>query len=78
MSDKPAWWSVADRPTGRRTWTRLVGKEWDTTLALDDAVRAIHQRVQVLGLMSDTVIVFMTDNGVCVRRASLQREGLRV
>jgi N-acetylglucosamine-6-sulfatase len=62
MSDKPAWWSsltprkVSDANVARR-------KEWDTTLALDDAMKAIHERLQNLGLMSRTVIFFMTDNG---------------
>jgi N-acetylglucosamine-6-sulfatase len=62
MSDKPAWWSslvpraVADSDGARR-------KEWDTTLALDDAVKAIDGRVQDLGLTPNTVLVFMTDNG---------------
>ena len=62
MSDKPAWWSsqtprkVADIDEARR-------KEWDTTLALDDAVKAINQRIESLGLASQTAIFFMTDNG---------------
>jgi len=62
MSDKPAWWSfrmpqlVKDMDAARR-------KEWDTTLALDDAVQAINHRVRDLGLTSRTAIVFMTDNG---------------
>jgi N-acetylglucosamine-6-sulfatase len=62
MSDKPAWWSslvprkLTDIDGARR-------KEWDTTLALDDAVEAINQRIESLGLMSQTVTFFMTDNG---------------
>ena len=62
MSDKPVWWrsqllrQVSNVDTSQR-------KEWDTSLALDDAVKAIQGRVSSLGLMPNTVIIFMTDNG---------------
>jgi hypothetical protein len=62
MGDKPAWWS-SQTPRGTENIDAARRKEWDTTLALDDAVKAIHARLQSLGLMSRTVIFFMTDNG---------------
>jgi N-acetylglucosamine-6-sulfatase len=61
-SDKPAWWAA--RPAARAAnRTAAMRKEWDTLLSVDDAVKAIHQRVQGLGLMSNTVILYMSDNG---------------
>jgi N-acetylglucosamine-6-sulfatase len=61
-SDKPTWW--AGRPLARAgNRAGAMRKEWDTLLAVDDAVEAIHKRIQSLGLMSRTVIIFMTDNG---------------
>src|SRR4051794_7816564 len=62
MSDKPAWWSSLT-PRSAKDIDAARRKQWDTTLALDDAVKAIHERVQKLGLMSQTVIFFVTDNG---------------
>jgi N-acetylglucosamine-6-sulfatase len=61
-SDKPAWWAA--RPHAERG-NRIgpMRKQWDTLLALDEAVEAIHRRVQDLGLMNRTVILYMTDNG---------------
>jgi N-acetylglucosamine-6-sulfatase len=61
-SDKPAWWAA--RPEvqpGNRIGP--MRKQWDTLLALDDAVKAIDERVQELGLTNRTVILYMTDNG---------------
>jgi arylsulfatase A-like enzyme len=62
MSDKPTWWN-SQAPRNVNNIDAARRKEWDTTLALDDAVKAIHERVRNLGLMSRTVIFFMTDNG---------------
>jgi N-acetylglucosamine-6-sulfatase len=62
MSDKPAWWaSLTPRNVSNVDGARR--KEWDTTLALDDAIKAIDERLQGLGLTSQTVTFFMTDNG---------------
>jgi len=61
-SDKPAWWAA--RPEARAAdHAGPMRKEWDTLLSVDDAVKAIHKRVENQGLMSNTVILYMTDNG---------------
>jgi N-acetylglucosamine-6-sulfatase len=61
-SDKPAWW--ASRPQARAAnRTGPMRKEWETLLAVDEAVRALHEKVQKRGVMNNTVIVFTTDNG---------------
>jgi N-acetylglucosamine-6-sulfatase len=62
VTDKPAWWRTT-QPRKVKDADGAHRLEWDTVLALDDAVRAIDNRVQTLGLMPDTIIVFMTDNG---------------
>jgi arylsulfatase A-like enzyme len=61
-SDKPAWW--AERPAvAAKNRIGPMRKEWDTLLSVDDAINAIHGKVQRLGLMRNTVIFFMADNG---------------
>jgi arylsulfatase A-like enzyme len=64
-SDKPAWWAALPPATDRSLQNRIgaMRKEWDTLLAVDDVIEAIHQKVQSLGLMRNTVILFMSDNG---------------
>jgi N-acetylglucosamine-6-sulfatase len=62
VSDKPAWWQDLE-PRKVTSIDNARRKQWDTALALDDAVKAIFQRTKDLGLMRNTVIVFMTDNG---------------
>jgi N-acetylglucosamine-6-sulfatase len=62
VTDKPVWWRTT--PPRKVTDADAVHRrEWDTVLALDDAVRGIHNQVQTLGLMPNTIIMFMTDNG---------------
>jgi N-acetylglucosamine-6-sulfatase len=62
MSDKPAWWRALPlrRPSNLDNARR---KEWATLLSVDDAVRAIVTTLTERGLMKNTVVVFMTDNG---------------
>jgi len=62
MSDKPAWWralaprKMPDIDNARR-------KQYASLLAVDDAVKAIFGTLRAKGLLSNTVIFFMTDNG---------------
>lgn len=62
VSDKPTWWQALE-PRNVNSIDNARRKQWDTALALDDAVKAIFDRTQDLGLMRNTVVVFMTDNG---------------
>ena len=62
LSDKPAWWSGLPfrkdentRPAQRR--------EWETLLAVDEAVSRIVGTLEAHRLMKNTVIVYMSDNG---------------
>jgi N-acetylglucosamine-6-sulfatase len=65
MSDKPAWWrklalrKVADIDGARR-------KEYASLLAVDDAVKSIFDTLRSEGLLNNTVVFFMTDNGVAL------------
>jgi N-acetylglucosamine-6-sulfatase len=62
MSDKPAWWRTQPlQNPGNDDEARR--KQYDTLLAVDDAVRAIVRALDQKRLMTDTVIIFMTDNG---------------
>jgi arylsulfatase A-like enzyme len=62
MSDKPVWWrslplrSPKNLDNARR-------REYATLLSVDDAVRRIVGILGDNGLMRNTVIIFMTDNG---------------
>ncbi len=38
-------------------------KQWDTLLAVDDALKEMYSTLDRLQILRDTVIVFMTDNG---------------
>jgi N-acetylglucosamine-6-sulfatase len=61
MGDKPGWWH--NQPV--REEHNVDGarrKEWDTLLALDEAVKAIQQRLRALKVDDNTIIVYMTDN----------------
>jgi N-acetylglucosamine-6-sulfatase len=61
-SDKPAWWAA--RPELKASnRTGPMRKEWDTLLALDEVVAMVQSRLQAIGLMSNSVILYMTDNG---------------
>jgi N-acetylglucosamine-6-sulfatase len=61
-SDKPAWWAALPlkKPSNTDPARR---KLWETTLALDDAVKGIITALQNAQAMRNTVIIYMTDNG---------------
>jgi arylsulfatase A-like enzyme len=61
-SDKPDWWAGLPLKKVGNT-VGAMRKEWDTLLAVDDALKAIHKRVEALHLMRNTVILYMSDNG---------------
>ena len=61
-SDKPLWWAA--RPEARSpNRTGPMHHEWETLLAVDEALEALHETIQRSGAMNDTIIVFTTDNG---------------
>jgi N-acetylglucosamine-6-sulfatase len=61
MSDKPQFWQrlPLQRDFNIDTAER---REYDTILSVDDAAKAIIDELQARHLMSNTVIVYMTDN----------------
>jgi arylsulfatase A-like enzyme len=63
VSDKPAW--VQQLPLqdpNDMNNQRLRG--WRTLLAVDDAVKGIFDALAAKGVLNNTVVVFMTDNGL--------------
>jgi N-acetylglucosamine-6-sulfatase len=62
MSDKPAWWRALPLHTPSND-DNARRKEYATLLSVDDAVRAIVRTLGGTGLLKNTVIIFMTDNG---------------
>ena len=62
MSDKPSWWQartpvkVPDIDNGRR-------KAYASLLGVDDLVKSVFDTLTEKGLVDNTVVVFMTDNG---------------
>ena len=61
-SDKPDWWAALPPKKPANTDSALR-KQWETLLALDDAVREIHRNVIDRRLTGNTVLLYMTDNG---------------
>ncbi len=65
MSDKPAVFRAQPRFTP--AVTNRIARSWRarraTLLAVDDAVRRIHEALRVSGQLRNTVIVFTSDNG---------------
>jgi N-acetylglucosamine-6-sulfatase len=63
VSDKPAWVrGLPIRPTA--LVTNLRRRAAETMLAVDEAISGIVDKVRERGQLENTVIVFMTDNGV--------------
>ena len=65
MSDKPRWWQAL-APRQARDIDGARRKEYASLLAVDDAVKEIFGTLKQKGLLSRTVVVFMTDNGVAL------------
>jgi len=62
VSDKPAW--VRALPTrDRSVMDANRRKEWAAAGSVDDAVRRIDGALQTAGVIDNTVVIFMTDNG---------------
>jgi N-acetylglucosamine-6-sulfatase len=61
-SDKPAWWAALPPKNPPNTDTALR-KQWETLLALDNAVRDIHKKLNEQRLTGNTALLYMTDNG---------------
>ncbi len=65
VSDKPAWIQDKGRIRGpkRAEFTTELRDSYETLLDVDDGMRRLMRRLNQLGIVDDTVIVFMTDNG---------------
>jgi N-acetylglucosamine-6-sulfatase len=62
VSDKPEW--VQDLPRiDRRAMDRKRREQYETLQSLDEAVRTLFETLQSNGVLDETVVVFMTDNG---------------
>lgn len=63
VSDKPAW-VRALKPTGGAGWNSIRKKQEQTLLAVDDAVDRIRAALTATGRLSNTLVVFMSDNSL--------------
>jgi N-acetylglucosamine-6-sulfatase len=62
MSDKPAWWQT--QPLRKESNENPARRsEWETSLAVDDALRELWNELEARGVLERTVVIFMTDNG---------------
>jgi arylsulfatase A-like enzyme len=66
VSDKPAWVRALQLQTdkGASQWDGHRRQEFRTVRAIDDLVHGIYDALGAIGALDNTVIVFMTDNGV--------------
>ena len=62
VSDKPAW--VQARPLSTGTWDAKRKLQEQTLLAVDDAVGSITNALSATGRLSNTLIMFASDNGL--------------
>jgi len=65
VSDKPEWVQALPRLSEpqRRKLAYEHRLEFDALLGLDDGVRTVFQALQDRGVLDDTVVIFLTDNG---------------
>ena len=63
VSDKPAW-VRALAPNAKATWNATRKKQEQTLLAVDDAVGRIQTALTASGRLSNTLVVFMSDNSL--------------
>ena len=65
VSDKPAW--VRSKPllsaTAQAEQDRRRRRAFETMLAVDDAMRSIMAALETKGVLDNTVIIYMSDNG---------------
>jgi arylsulfatase A-like enzyme len=66
VSDKPAWIRELPPPDVGSTASYQVSRRrsYETLRAVDDAVRAVMGELQARGALSETVIVYTSDNGL--------------
>ena len=86
VSDKPPW--VSGIPSWDsatiQTWDRFYEKQCESLLSVDDAVGKITTALANAGRLSDTLIVFASDNGVLIgehrwsRKSVPYEESIRV
>ena len=63
VSDKPAW-VRALKPNAGKTWNGTRKKQELTLLSVDDAVARIQAALTASGRLSNTAVVFMSDNAL--------------
>lgn len=65
VSDKPGWVRRLPLPTTeqREAWIEERRRALETLLAVDDAIREIDLALRDRGVMEDTVVFFLSDNG---------------
>lgn len=65
VSDKPAWVRALPYLTPAQEVDRDRNRErtFRVLRAADDAIRRVYQALETRGILDDTIIVFMTDNG---------------
>ncbi len=65
VSDKPAWVRALPElgPDDLERFRESRRREYETLLALDEALRTIDEALAARGALDDTVVLFLTDNG---------------
>ena len=65
VSDKPAWVQALPLPTPARRAKLEAGRRhsYETLLALDESVHSIIDALKQKGVLDNTVILYLTDNG---------------
>jgi arylsulfatase A-like enzyme len=52
------------RPEGVAAFASMVRSYWSTILSVDDSVGRIRAALEELGVLDDTIIIFLSDNGI--------------
>ena len=65
VSDKPRWVRALPplSPQQRASYTEKRRSEYESLLAVDDAMRSLDLALAARGALDDTIVIFLTDNG---------------
>ena len=65
VSDKPRWVRALPPLTAeeRASYTEKRRSEYESLLAVDDAMRSLDLALAARGVLDDTIVIFLTDNG---------------
>jgi N-acetylglucosamine-6-sulfatase len=65
VTDKPAWVRALPVPTeeARARWIEAHRHSYEALLGVDDGVRSVLETLETEGMLDDTVVFFLTDNG---------------